>query len=123
MNVHKIPSITIHKINSIPKFFLWNASSNTNKKSPINWHYLHLHKNNGGLGIRNLRILNQAYIMKNAWRLVNDKNSLWCKVMKVKYSPNSNLYNIPPPKPYHSTIWKNIYKQVKLIRGKILDPW
>lgn len=37
MSTHKIPLITLKKIESINKKFQWNSTSNTNKKSPIKW--------------------------------------------------------------------------------------
>lgn len=89
MNVHKISNITINRLTSIAKKILWNATSQSNKKSPINWKTLTYHKSRGGLGIRNLITLNKAYIMKNTWRLIHDKNSLWAKVMKGKYFPKT----------------------------------
>lgn len=132
MNVHKIPNITINRLTSIAKKFLWNATSQSNKKSPINWKTLTYHKSRGGLRIRNLIILNKAYIMKNTWRLINDKNSLWAKVMKGKYFPKTDLYNSTQPKPYHSCIWKNIYKLSSFLKeatfwslgnGKSINVW
>lgn len=116
MNVHKIPNITINKLNSIAKKFLWNASTQSNKKSPLNWKTITYHKNKGGLRIRNLIILNKAYIMKNTWRLIHEKDSLWVKVMKGKYFPKTNLHNSPQPKPYHSCIQIFLNNQNSLMK-------
>lgn len=60
------------------------------------------------------------------------KDSLWVKVMKGKYFPKTNLHNSPQPKPYHSCIWKNIFKQSKFLNeatfwslgnGKSINVW
>lgn len=132
MNVHKIPDITLNRLNSISKRFLWNGNSNTNKKSPIKWETLNYPKNKGDLGIKNLKILNKAYLLKNTWRLFTDKNSLWCKVIKGKYFPSTNMLNASPPKPYHSIIWKNLFKFIKILpestfwvlgNGKRINFW
>lgn len=45
MNTHKIPEITLTKINNLNKKFLWNASNNTNKKSYISWNMVCRPKN------------------------------------------------------------------------------
>lgn len=50
----KIPTTCIDKINRVNKHFLWNASTNSNKRSRVNWKTVCLPKNSGGLGIRNL---------------------------------------------------------------------
>lgn len=36
MNTHKLSLITINKLNSLCKNFLWNATITSTKKSPIN---------------------------------------------------------------------------------------
>lgn len=43
----------------------------------------------GGLGFRNLKVLNKAYMMKLAWSLISDSEKLWVKVMKAKYNCGS----------------------------------
>lgn len=132
MNTHKIPEITLNKINSISKHFLWNASAQTNKKSPINWDYICNPKYLGGLGFRNLHILNNAFLLKLAWRLLTDTKSLWAKTIKGKYFSNTNILNAPKPKTYHSGSWKNIYKLSKYLKdcqfwivgnGKKINFW
>lgn len=116
MTTHKIPNITINKINSINKFFLWNASNNTHRKGPINWNTISSPKDQGGLGFRNLFILNQAYLLKMGWRLKNNENSLWSKTIKGKYYPHNCFDNTTEPKSYHSGYWKNIYKTKTILK-------
>lgn len=116
MNTHKIPFITINKLNSLCKKFLWNANTNSTKKSPISWQNLSYHKNYGGLSIRNLYILNKAFILKNAWRLHTEKNSLWSRTIRGKYFPQKNILNAPTPKSYNSRTWKNIFHVAQMLR-------
>lgn len=73
-------------------------------------------KNLGGVGIRNLSILNRAFILKLAWRLLNDDTSLWSRTIRGKYFPKVNFNEIPYPKNYHSRYWKNIYKAMEKIK-------
>lgn len=94
MNTHKIPEITLQKINSLNKKFLWNASNNTKRKSYISWDTVRRPKIYGGLGFRNINLVNKAFLLKLAWRLLSDKKSLWAKTIKGKYFPNSNIWKI-----------------------------
>lgn len=107
MNTHKIPAITLNKINSINKKFLWNASTESNKKGPLNWDKICTPKNYGGLGIKNIKILNQAYILKLGWRLKIDHNSLWSRTIRGKYFHNKSFEEANMPKNHHSVYWKN----------------
>lgn len=80
----------------------------------------------------NLHLVNKAFLLKLAWRLVSDKDCLWAKTIKGKYFPNSNIWNLAEPKAYHSSSWKNIYKTTKILReacfwslgdGKNINFW
>lgn len=58
-----------------------------------------------------LKILNEAFTLKLASRLLVDKETIWAKIMKNKYFKDYELLNAPSPKPYHSSsTWKNIFK-------------
>ena len=39
----------------------------------------------GGLGIRDLRLFNEALLDKWLWRFLNEKSNLWRKVVTIKY--------------------------------------
>lgn len=116
MTTHKIPNLTINKTNSINKRFLWNASINTNRKSHINWDTVSSPKEQGGLGFRNLFILNQAFLLKMGWRLKTDENSSCSKTIKGKYYPHNCFDNATEPKSYQSGYWKNIYKTKDILK-------
>lgn len=70
MSTHIIPLITMNKINSINKKFMWNSSNKTNKRSLIKWDTICTPKYLGGLSI-----INKAYTLKMAWRLFNEENT------------------------------------------------
>lgn len=42
-------------------------------------------KEAGGLGFRDLRMFNQALLAKQGWRLIQQPDSLFCRVFKAKY--------------------------------------
>lgn len=132
MSTHKMPAITTNKSNSLNKKFLWNASDKTNKKSPIKWDIICTPTRYRCLGIRNLHILNKAYILKLGWRLYAENNSLWSSVIKGQYYANKKFNNAPDPKNHHSSYWKNIHKTSHLINeacfwivgnGKNINVW
>lgn len=56
------------------------------------WQNIIMDKSLGGLGIKVIEIMNKASLM-NFWRLLVDKDSLWSKLYKAKYSPTTNILN------------------------------
>lgn len=42
-------------------------------------------KEDGGLGIRQLDIMNQACLMKLGWKMINKANDLRCRILQSKY--------------------------------------
>jgi hypothetical protein len=63
---------------------IW-GSGEARKIHWIKWDRICKPKENGGLGIRDLRIFNIALLEKWWWRIRNEKESLWHKVLERKY--------------------------------------
>lgn len=50
-------------------------------------------KSKGGLGVRDIRLVNLALLVKCMWRLILDISGFWCDILAVRYgdSPISSL--------------------------------
>jgi hypothetical protein len=64
--------------------FWWGSTTDTQKIHWIKWDRICKPKENGGLEIRDLRIFNIALLRKWWWRIRNEKESLWYKVLERK---------------------------------------
>jgi hypothetical protein len=73
----------LRKIVSIQRKFLWGGSSNKSKIAWVKWVDVCRSKEDGGLGIRNIRLVNIALLTKWRWRLLTSQDSLWITVLKV----------------------------------------
>ncbi|GFY80587.1 hypothetical protein Acr_01g0003960 [Actinidia rufa] len=109
MSIFKMPEGVIKSIESIQSRFLWGGSDLKRKIHLVAWSKLHQSKICGGLGIRDIKLLNEALLLKWWWRFGMDKSSLWRKVLNAKYSMKGRDW-IPRMEPTRkvSTIWRNI---------------
>ena len=64
-------------------------------------------KENRGLGLRSMRQLNSALIMKLGWRLETESSALWPRVLKNKYC-NGDVVLLSSLQSSSSNVWKGI---------------
>ena len=65
------------------------------------------------MGFKDLCKFNEAMLAKQVWRLVHDTNSLFYKVFKAKYFPNSSVFKAKVKS--GSFAWRSILHARKLI--------
>ena len=65
------------------------------------------------MGFKDLCKFNEAMLAKQVWRLVYDTNSLFYKVFRTKYFPNSNVFEAKVKS--GSFVWRSILHARKLI--------
>lgn len=110
MQTSVIPISVCEEAKKICRDFIWGSTSDKRKCHLVSWEKLCKPKENGGLGFRSMRILNQAYMMKLAWQLVTERDKLWVQVMRAKYQCSSQLLRKVGLKSNSSDIWKAINK-------------
>ncbi|XP_050229265.1 uncharacterized protein LOC126678410 [Mercurialis annua] len=94
---------------------LWWSGSKDKRKIPwVSWHSICQSKKNGGLGFRNLRAFNQGMLAKQAWRLVQNPNSLCTKILKAKYHPQSDFRDVILRRGT-SNLWQSIIEGKKIL--------
>ncbi|KAH9751354.1 putative ribonuclease H protein [Citrus sinensis] len=110
MQTSEIPAGVINKINQICKRFIWSGSNENRKMSLIGWDKVCQPKICGGLGLKNLGMMNKALMMKLAWGLVSEPTSLWCRVLYTKYGIADSDFPLGLPTRSGSHLWKSIGK-------------
>jgi hypothetical protein len=69
---------------------LWQNGLNTRKIYLVGWKSVCQPKDDGGLGLLDLRYMNISLLVKWMWRL-ESSNGLWQKIIKEKYLKRSPL--------------------------------
>ncbi|CAL1404768.1 unnamed protein product [Linum trigynum] len=135
MSVFLLPLNLTNKMDSILKRFFWSGSM---KKRAIHWckaRDLEIPKDEGGLGFKNFHLFNLALIGKQVWRLFDNPDALWAKLLKGLYFPNGDVFSAAKGSK-SSWIWNGFCEAKEkmksgLIRGIMsgedssfhCDPW
>jgi hypothetical protein len=67
-----------------------------------------------------MRLLNQALLARQAWRLIQNPSSLCARVLKAKYYPHRNLLDTiftSDPSP----VWKGVKFSLRLLKEGIIN--
>ena len=78
----------------------------------VKWSTVCENKRNGGLGVRDLSILNRALLCKLIWRFANEKNALWRNVISWKFGEDrGDWVSCAFRGAFGTSVWKEIRKE------------
>jgi hypothetical protein len=91
--------------------FLWGGLSKKSRIYWAKWSDICKLKKEGGLGIRDIRVMNLSLLAKWRWKLLTGGDEVWKRVVVAKYGVgvvgNINL-DVEPLRHDTSTWWQNI---------------
>jgi hypothetical protein len=67
--------------------------SKTFKYHIAKWGDIAIPKEFGGMGIINTRRMNDCLLVKWIWKIVNNDNSLWCRLLQAKYLKGTDFFS------------------------------
>jgi len=79
-----LPVSVANKLEAIQRKFLWGSFGSDVKFHLVRWNIIKNPVPEGGLGVRDLRLFNEALLGKWLWRYMNEKDSLWRRVIRSK---------------------------------------
>ena len=94
MSVFKIPKKICKGITDVISRFWWGDDASHKRMHWFSWWKMCIPKSRGGMGFRDIHCFNLALLAKQAWRLIDDPESLCAKILKAKYYPNDDLMNV-----------------------------
>ncbi|CAN1312873.1 Putative ribonuclease H protein At1g65750, partial [Linum perenne] len=103
-----IPFTICDKIDAKIRSFVWGSQQGSRKTHLVSWEHICRPKDQGGLGLRSAREMNQAFILKVAWGLLKRPGELWARVLLSKYLSQSPNGLVPRTTKRFSNLWKGI---------------
>ncbi|MCI35538.1 ribonuclease H protein, partial [Trifolium medium] len=80
-----MPAKVWKKVVRIQREFLWGGGRGGKKISWVRWSVVCQDKKKGGLGVRDIRLVNISLLSKWHWRLLLPGRPLWKDVLVAKY--------------------------------------
>ena len=85
MSLFRMPKTVARRLEKLQRDFLWGGGNLEKKAHLVNWEVVCADKENGGLGLRKLALLNKALLGKWIWRFACVEEDLWKQVLVAKY--------------------------------------
>lgn len=82
LSFFKAPECVINAIERMFRRFLWGGEEGEKTIHWVAWSKICMDKNEGGLGLKNLKAFNFSLLDKWLWRLGTEGEGLWAKVLK-----------------------------------------
>ncbi|XP_030494770.2 uncharacterized protein LOC115710550 [Cannabis sativa] len=87
----KLSSRLVNKIDGLVRDFWWRFEKGNHGIHLKAWDKLCLPKSLGGLGFRKTKEMNQAFLAKWGWNILNGSQSLCCRVLTAKYLKGKDI--------------------------------
>ncbi|XP_019095594.1 PREDICTED: uncharacterized protein LOC109130474 [Camelina sativa] len=115
MNCFLLPLSICEEIQSVLATFWWGKEKGRRQLPWVAWDKMTLPKSEGGLGFKELHEFNRSLLAKQAWRIMNNPQSLLARLYKGMYHPNSSyLQTVIGPRSSYN--WKSIQYGKELLQ-------
>jgi hypothetical protein len=131
MSCFKLPAGLCQSINSLLRNFWWGSRDGQRKTCWISWDQMTMPKYAGGLGFRDIELFNLALLARQAWRLLQEPETLSARILRAVYYPDGDI--LTATKGSHpSKIWRSILEGRDTLRqglirrigtGDDTNPW
>ncbi|XP_043809034.1 uncharacterized protein LOC110606238 [Manihot esculenta] len=114
----KLPVSICKEMERLCRNFIWHGNSGDSAVYLINWQTLQYPKQNGGLGIQNFGLMNQAMLGKLCWRAFMNPSDLWISCLLWKYNNGRISWNLRVPLGA-SMNWKTLCWGLQLVSSGV----
>lgn len=85
LSFFKIPKKVIEILVRLQRRFLWGAGVDEFKTAWVKWETVCLPNYHGGLGVRDLELINMALLGKWKWSMLQEDDTIWNRILVSKY--------------------------------------
>ncbi|XP_061366310.1 uncharacterized protein LOC133309544 [Gastrolobium bilobum] len=103
-----LPKSVCEEIEKHTRGFIWGSSKERRGTHLVKWERMCSNRQCGGVGLRELRTFNQAFIMKVGFGMLANKNSLGARILRNKYKLEDCLLPNIPRNDNASNLWRGI---------------
>ncbi|GLT45911.1 hypothetical protein SLA2020_197070 [Shorea laevis] len=114
MSCFLFPSCTCKEINKLIRDFWWGQQHEERKLCWVSWQMMTQSKFYGGMGFKDLLCFNLAMLAKQAWRLMQNPQSLWVRVLKSLYFKDTSFLSARKGS-HPSWAWTSILKGKEIL--------
>ncbi|CAN1163898.1 Uncharacterized mitochondrial protein AtMg00310 [Linum perenne] len=87
----KLPKNNINIMTQLLANFWWGKIDESKKMNWLSWERLCEPKEEGGLGFKDFHAFNQAFLARQAWRILQEPDGLYARVVKGRYFPKTSF--------------------------------
>ena len=107
LNIFSVPDTVIKQIIYLCRNFLWTGTVSRNKSVMVAWRMVCLYKDEGGLGIFDLRARNNSFLAKHIWNIHLKADTIWIQWVHHYYIYSLSFWDTDAH-PSSLPLWKSI---------------
>ena len=106
LSLFKAPVSVCKTIASIQRRFVWAWGAKNKRISWVSWDTVCKPKEEGGLGVKDIRTFNCALLAKWKWRMLNEEKGKWKEILVSKYDREGAGHEVSNN--HYSWWWKDL---------------
>jgi hypothetical protein len=119
MSIFKLPTGFHDDYMKLVRNFWWGEDEKKRKVHWASWDILTCPKNLVGVGLKDTKLMNQALLARQCWRIINKPESLCARLLKSIYFPRGNLLDTVFRQDV-SPSWQGIEHGLELLKEGII---
>lgn len=110
-----LPAHVSNKIDSHIRNFVWGSLPDKRRPHSISRNVVCRPKDQGGLGLKKAKEMNDAFLMKLNWRILSEPDALWVKVLLTKYTKDGTDGLQPIHLKTSSALWRGLRRNLDVV--------